>query len=85
MVFILLAICINNSICQADIFTIPLQVSGTYHTNVDSQSFSFDLGTALSEVHSVTIACDGLITGGVDYYGVPFSWVFIRSFRYRVI
>lgn len=72
--FISLAFCINRPICQADTFMVPLDVSGTYRTNVDIQLFSFDLGTALSEVHSVTIASDGLITAGVDHDGVPFSW-----------
>jgi len=65
----------DGGICRAETFTVPLNVSGNYNGN--STPFSFDLGTALSEVHSVSFVCAGRITAGVDWYDEPFSWNFV--------
>ena len=55
----------KTATCQAQTFTVPLpQVTGNYPAppGYYDKYFSFDLGTTLSQVNSVTFVCSGTIT-----------------------
>ena len=49
-----------SGIASADIFEVPLPVTGTYHYH-QTRDFSFDLGVRLQEVHSVEFRAEGSI------------------------
>jgi hypothetical protein len=49
-----------SGIARADIFEVPLPVTGTYHY-LQTRDFSFDLGVRLQEVHAVRFRAEGSI------------------------